>query len=234
MIDPLCGPCNDEGRMVKAHYMTNPPMCREHYQQRKASPAGGPSQILQRLAELRESSRGSMRKRAPISAAEMATPFTKCQPCMEGGEVKRATHRMNGMDMCATHANAAAIEDGPPAAIEPEDVEIKETKPKGEKRMAVEPDRIAEIRKLAKEGKSVNQIATELSLSLPTVRKYMNGNTPVERKKMGRPRKTDRKPTTETADKGTDDLLILLRMRREDLNKTAAALDSAIRALEGI
>ena len=34
MIDALCGPCHAAGRLVKAHYQTNPPTCRDCYAKR--------------------------------------------------------------------------------------------------------------------------------------------------------------------------------------------------------
>lgn len=120
MIDSLCGPCQDAGKMVKAHYMTNPPTCRDCYAKRPKV-AGG-NTALGNLFALRLENKKKLREHAD----EQQEGVKLCEPCLEGGDRTKATHRMNDMDMCVTHANAARIESGPPQALRPEDVTVRE------------------------------------------------------------------------------------------------------------
>ena len=54
-----------------------------------------------------------------------------------------------------------------------EPIEIKPTATI-KKRLALDPEKVARIRTLAKDGKNIREIAAETGVSEPTVRKYMN------------------------------------------------------------
>lgn len=177
MSDPLCGPCQDEGRLVKAAYLSHPPTCAEHYA-KIAKPgtaaAGGGNTVLAHLFSLRKANKDKLRERV-TSEASGERP---CEPCLEGGDRTKATHRMNDMDMCVTHANAARIESGPPQALKPDDVQVSEEKPSKEKTVrtnSIDQDTIDAIRKLAKEGKKPQAISLELNVSWPSAKKYSEG-----------------------------------------------------------
>lgn len=166
MIDPLCKPCGDAGVMRKAHYLTNPPTCREHYELRGKLPVQKSGSA--RLDELRSQGTGDLPKRDTPPQTEAPRSFRKCESCLESGDVTKATHRMNGLDMCVTHANAAAVIDGPPESFKPEDVEVKSKK---EKTMAGSRAKIdwTAAQKDRSDGMSVEDVAAKYGISQASV-----------------------------------------------------------------
>jgi len=161
--------------MVKAAYMSHPPTCAEHYKliAPKNSAVGQQNSALGALMKLRLENRNKLRERVD----QQASGSRLCEPCAESGERRLATHRMNDLDMCVEHANAARMDSGPPQALKPDDSEVQAETPK-ERGMkhTIDAETIEEIRKLARQGKKPQQIANELSVSWPSAKKYSEGH----------------------------------------------------------
>lgn len=133
-----CRDCETAGHKVAAERTCGTtPVCDFHFRSRMGMPA-------------------AFRSRVPT-----------CYPCQQQGNHTPAVMKMNGMFMCRTHANAAAVEDGPPQAITPEDVEVKETK-KEKKKMALEID-WAKVQQERNDGATVTALAEKYGCSTPTI-----------------------------------------------------------------
>lgn len=115
--------------------------------------------------------------------AAISTRSPTCLPCQQQGKHVPATLNVNGMNMCAEHAGAAAIETREPDVFEEE----PKTEKKERKKMALDID-WAKVQQERNGGASTTELAEKHGCSVPTICGHTkpalrNGKTP---RKVGR------------------------------------------------
>src|SRR5882672_2669574 len=113
--------------------------------------------------------------------AVISTRRPTCYPCQEQGKHVPATTKMNGMNMCAEHAGAAAIETREPDVLEEGPETEKKEKQKMPRRAEVDWKEVQEKRNA---GAKLAELAKEFGVSLPTIH---NHTRPAKGAGRGRP-----------------------------------------------
>lgn len=213
-----CRDCETQRQQVPAERMCgSTPVCDSHFRSRMGMPAA------------------------------LSTRRPTCYPCQEQG--KRgvpATVKLNRMFMCREHSNAASVAEGPPQAITPEDVEVKETK-KEKKKMARKVDvDWQKVQQERNDGATVTALAEKYGCSTPTIcghtKAAAGGGTRAIAKHGGRlsqiadraARSTRKSNAAAGAGGSLDGTIADLKERRDKLVEEGEKLTQAIETLEEI